>query len=222
MRVLISDSDQVSRGWVRRLLSTSLAYEVVGEASNIEGTIDAAEQVQPDVVVLCLSTDSEQGLIPRLVDGTGIAVILVVVTSDGRAVWRGVNQGASGYLLKDRLASELSLGLAAMEAGGLFLSPPLARQLVDYLSNRIGPDADGRAASEISRRLLPRERETLRRLAAGQSTWEIAADMSVAESTVRTYVSRTLRKLRLRSRGEAIALAHRTGFHTSAQANAEP
>jgi DNA-binding NarL/FixJ family response regulator len=145
----------------------------------------------------------------------------VAITSDGSQVWSGIHQGASGYLLKDRLANELSLSLAATEAGGLFVSPPLARRLVDYLADRLGPSGDGHAASEIGRRLLPRERETLQRLAAGQSTEEIAADMAVSTSTVRTYVSRTIRKLRLRSRGEAIALAHRSGFHSSGQADTD-
>lgn len=214
MRVLIADSDPASRRWIRRILRESLQYQIVGEVTDGARTVESARQARPDAVVLSHTFTSEDPALPtRLISHAEAAVIMVTVTGAAAAVWRGILSGASGYLLKDRLASELQPALAAAESGGTFVSPPLIRQLVGYLGDRFEASHDGPNATEIVQRLLPRERETLYRLADGRSTEEIAVDMSVATATVRAYVSRVLRKLNLRSRGEAIALAYRSGFY---------
>ncbi|WP_165495323.1 LuxR C-terminal-related transcriptional regulator [Actinomadura roseirufa] len=184
---------------------------------------DVVIRTDPDVVVLSLEVDIEHpNLLSRLISESDVAVILIAVTAGGSAVWRGMAAGVSGYLLKDRLGSELRLALDSAEAGGTFVSPPLVRQLIGYLGDRFGRRPDGRTTAEINRRLLPRERETLYRLAAGQSTEEIAEEMSVASATVRAYVSRMLRKLELRSRGEAIALAYRSGYYSPGSESDRP
>lgn len=214
MRVLVADSDQFVRTFVRRILRDDADFELVGEVGDAEVSLEAARKTDADVVVLndvtCMNCES--GLVTDLVCDVGVAVIFVASVSDGAAMWAGISEGVSAYLLRDRLREELGQGLAAAEAGGIFLSPPLARVLIDYMTYHVTPVSDGQGGFEIDRRLLPRERETLQRLVAGQSTEQIAAEMSVAASTVRTYVSRVLRKIHVGSRGEAIAMAYRTGY----------
>lgn len=218
MRILIFDSDPVGRRLVRRVLAESLVHQVIGEAADAESAIALAGRTQPDVVLLAQTIASDShGLVPQLVSEFDIAVILTAITGRGILVWRGMNDGASGYLLRDRITHELAAALAATEGGGAFISPPLVRQLVGYVGERIEIEHAGPAgpfASDIRQLLLPREQETLRRLAGGQSTTEIARQMSVSTATVRAYVSRILRKLNLESRGGAIALAYRSGFYS--------
>ena len=213
MRILICDPDQVSRNWIHRILNDNPEYQAVADSPDVSSLFEAGKKADADVVVLAAASSGDVQAVSRLVEEAGIAVIVVTVAADGATIWSGINQGISGYLLKDRLSHELCLCLSATEAGGIFLSPPLARLLINYIADQVVVPADAKdSASEIYQRLLPRERETLQRLAAGQSTEQIAAEMSVALSTVRTYVSRVLRKVAVRTRGEAIALAYRTGY----------
>jgi DNA-binding NarL/FixJ family response regulator len=212
MRILVCDPDQVSRNWIHRILNDNPEYQAVADSAEVSSLFEACRKADADVVVLAAASGDGQA-VSRLVEEAGIAVIVVTVATDGATIWSSINQGISGYLLKDRLSHELCLCLSATEAGGIFLSPPLARLLINYIADQVVVPADAKdSASEIYQRLLPRERETLQRLAAGQSTEQIAAEMSVALSTVRTYVSRVLRKVAVRTRGEAIALAYRTGY----------
>jgi DNA-binding NarL/FixJ family response regulator len=216
MRILVIDSETTGRKFVRRMVEENTVHEVVGESADVSDVVEVAARLRPDVAVLCFPAGfNHHRLVSDLTSGASVAVILVTTGSVGSSIWRGMAQGVSGYLLKDRLVGELSLALAATEAGGVFVSPPLVRHLISYLALRLGEDAHSVDANEIRRVLLPRERETLHRLAAGQSTEEIAVEMAVTTPTVRVYVSRVLRKLDLRSRGEAIALAYRSGFYLS-------
>ncbi|MEV4760414.1 response regulator transcription factor [Micromonospora sp. NPDC049559] len=218
MQVLVADADPVGRKLVRKILDRQVDHELVGEVDDLGRALDMARQEQPDVVVLSntlLSDDRND--IPAFIADTASAIVLIAVTGTGAMVWRGMSRGASGYLLKDRLVNDLPQALVAAESGGAFVSPPLTKQLIGYLADRFeSEEYDGLTAADIARILLPRERETLLRLAGGESTEEIAAIMSVTTATVRAYVSRILRKLGLRSRGEAIALAYRSRYYTPA------
>lgn len=215
MRVLIVDPDPVSRRRLRRILRENDSCELVGETADEKGLAQLVDRSDPDVVVLSQEiTSADEAMVSWLAGEVGIAVILVAVSSGGPTVWRGISDGAVGYLLRDRLVSELEPAIGAAEAGGIFVSPPLTKQLIRYMDDRFGEGRDEQQdLGEIMQSLLPREQETLYRLAAGQSTEEIAKEMSVAVATVRAYVSRILTKLGLRSRGEAVALAFRSGFY---------
>lgn len=215
MRILVIDPDPACRRLVRRVIIESLIHEVIGEAADADSAIVAASRTRPDVVLLAQAIASDdRTLVAHLVSEMDIAVILTAIACCGALVWQGMSDGASAYLLRDRLTCELDAALAAVENGGAFISPPLVRQLIGYVGKRLGVERAGRCASDIQQRLLPREQETLRRLASGQSTQEIARQMGVSAATVRAYVSRILRKLDLESRGGAIALAYRSGFYS--------
>ncbi|MER7568310.1 response regulator transcription factor [Streptomyces sp. NPDC097941] len=213
MKVLVIDSDAASRRWIRHILEESPAYEVAGETGDTSEALDISRRLTPDFVLLSDEAASDAPtLISELASVLEATVILVAVASAGQTVWLGISAGARGYLLKDRLHGELRTALDSAQAGGTYVSPPLVRKLVQFLNERFSTYDEGFTTDEIGERLLPREYETLCRLAAGQSTDEIAESMSVATATVRAYVSRVLRKFGLRSRGEAIALAYRSGI----------
>ncbi|MBO4207822.1 LuxR C-terminal-related transcriptional regulator [Micromonospora echinofusca] len=217
MLVLVADTDPTGRKLVRKIVERCPGQEVVGEADDLHAAASVARDVHADAIVLAsaMLTDGRTD-VGDLVHRTDAAVILTAISGTGAAVWSGLSGGASGYLLRDRLANDLPQALIAAEAGGAFVSPPLTRQMIGYMADRLVDEEAGVSAASIADLLLPRERETLLRLADGQSTEEIAAIMSVTTATVRAYVSRILRKLGLRSRGEAIALAYRSRFYSPA------
>ncbi|MFI2352208.1 LuxR C-terminal-related transcriptional regulator [Streptomyces sp. NPDC019443] len=219
MKVLLVDTDAASRRWMRRILEESLSYELAGETGDPAEALEISRRLSPDFVLLADEVASDApSLVSELASVLEATVILIAVASAGQTVWLGISAGARGYLLKDRMHGELRTAMDSAQAGGTYVSPPLVHKLVQFLNERFSSYQEGFTTDEIGERLLPREYETLCRLAAGQSTDEIAESMSVATATVRAYVSRVLRKFGLRSRGEAIALAYRSGICAPGQA----
>lgn len=215
MHVIVVDANPVGRKLMRKILDNCPGHDVIGEADGIESALDIARQENPDVVILANTLMSDEWRdVTGIIADTEAAIVLVAGACTGPMVWRGMSAGASGYVLKDGLANDLPQALVAAEAGGAFVSAPLTKQLIGYIADRFEVEHEGLSAADISQLLLPRERETLLRLAGGESTEEIAAGMFVTSATVRAYVSRILRKLGLRSRGEAIALAYRSRFYS--------
>lgn len=211
LRILVADPDPAGR----ELLAEAAGPAVIGEVGDCRSVLAAVGQIRPEVVILAQALASHlHGLVFRLVSKLDTAVILTAVTAEGGDVWSAMDEGASGYLLRDRLACELAPAIRAAEAGGAFVSPTLVPGLISYISDVMSFGYIRSPALDIEQRLLPREKETLYRLADGQSTEQIAMQMGVAAATVRAYVSRLMRKLNLESRGGAIALAYRSGFYS--------
>ncbi|MEU8420162.1 response regulator transcription factor [Micromonospora sp. NPDC048835] len=215
MHVIIADSDAIGRRLIRKVVDNLPDHDVIGEGESLGQATDSVRQRRPDVLVLS-STLLAEGpqTVGELIDRTEAALVVVAVGGSGSSVWHGMSGGASGYVLRDRLPNDLPQALGAAEAGNAFVSAPLARQMIGYLADCFDNGYDGPSRSDVIRALLPRERETLQRLAGGESTGEIAEAMSVTTATVRAYVSRILRKLRVRSRGEAVVVAYRSRFYS--------
>ncbi|MEG3635400.1 response regulator transcription factor [Micromonospora palythoicola] len=215
MQVIIADSDAMGRRLIRKVVDNLTDHDVIGEGDSLGQATDSARQRRPDVLVLSSNLlANDRRTVGELIAWTEAALVVVAVNGSGSTVWQGMSGGASGYVLRDRLASDLPQALGAAEAGNAFVSAPLARQMIGYLAGFMDNNYDGPSRSDVIRALLPRERETLQRLANGESTEEIAAAMSVTTATVRAYVSRLLRKLGVRSRGEAVAVAYRSRFYS--------
>jgi DNA-binding NarL/FixJ family response regulator len=210
LRILVADPDPAGR----EQLAAAAGPAVIGEVGDCRSVLAAVGQVQPQVVILAQAFASHlHGLVFRLVSKLDAVVIMTAITADGGDVWSAMDEGASGYLLRDRLAFELVPAIRSAQAGGAFVSPPLVPSLISYISDVMSFGYVRSSALCIEERLLPREKETLYRLADGQSTEQIAVQMGVAAATVRAYISRLMRKLDLESRGGAIALAYRSGFY---------
>lgn len=216
VRVMIVDRNVQSRRRLRSALMQIAACELVCEVTDPTSARDSAVRSGAEVVLLSELLPTERdNLVTGLVAGAEVSVFVIDASSSADDVWMTLKNGASGFLLTEHLDEELEHALLSARTGGLSISPPLLKQLTTYLADCLDGRYSGIEVAEIQRRLLPREQETLSRLAAGESTDEMASHMYVASGTVRAYVSRILHKLELRNRGEAVIVAHRSGFFST-------
>jgi DNA-binding NarL/FixJ family response regulator len=209
--VLVVDDHAVVRRGLRAFLDSEPDLEVVGEA---EGGAQALELLarlgsegRPHVVVMDLQMDPLDGIeSTREIRSRYSEVEVVALTSFGEEerVHAALEAGASGYLLKDSDADELSAAIRAAHRGELPLDPAIARSATSSLraESREGPEAE----------LTARELEILRLLGGGKSNKEIAAELQISERTARTHVSSILGKLHLTSRTQAALWAVREGL----------
>jgi DNA-binding NarL/FixJ family response regulator len=212
IRVLVVDDHAVVRRGLLAFLESESDLAVVGEAEGGDEALDLLARLDsegrlPDVVVMDLKMAPVDGIVStREIRTRYIGVEVVALTSFGEEgrVYAALEAGASGYLLKDSDASEVSAAIRAAHRGELQLDPAVARRLT--LSLRAG--RPGAAAGNLT----AREREILRLLGAGEANKEIAAELSISERTVRTHVSNILGKLGLSSRTQAVLWAIREGL----------
>jgi two-component system, NarL family, response regulator LiaR len=204
IRILIVDDHSVVRQGLRMFLSTDLGMEVVGEASNGSEAVAQAESLQPDVVLMDLLMPGMDG-----VQAIGIIrqrfphVEVIALTSvlEDHAVVSAIRAGAIGYLLKDTESDELIKAIRAAAAGQVQLSPKAAERLMREIR-----------APESPEKLTGREMDVLRALAEGRSNKEIAGELGLGETTVKTHVSNILMKLGLPSRTQAALYAVKIGL----------
>ena len=208
--VLVDDQDLVRAG-VRRVLEGEPGFTVVadtGDASAVMGLL-AASPV--DVVVLDLNMPGRDGFdVLREIRAAGLPVrVLVLSLHDEPAyVARAVRDGANGYLLKDTAVQELPAAIRAVMAGGGFYSPRAQQALGEAM--RAGAEPHEKPLE----RLTAREIEVLRRVAAGQPSKAIAADLEISVRTVETHRANLMRKLELRSVAELTRFAIEQGLLT--------
>ncbi len=215
IRVVIVDDHAVVRRGLLAFLETEPDLEVVGVAG---GGAEALAQLEnldglPDVVLMDLRMEPMDGIeATRQIRSRYADVEVVALTSFGEnaRVQAALEAGASGYLLKDADAGEVTAAIRAAHRGELQLDPAIARRLMSTL----------RPATSRPEELTARELEVLRLLAEGRANKEIAAALSLSERTARTHVSSILAKLGLNSRTQAALWAVREGFvDVSAQPN---
>ena len=139
------------------------------------------------------------------------ATRVVILTTFGldEYVYESLRAGASGFLLKDAPADQLVAGIRVVAAGDALLAPAVTRRLIEEFARRPTPPPEGPA--ELAE-LTAREREILTLIARGLTNTEIAADLVLGESTVKTHVGNILSKLALRDRVQAVVLAYETGL----------
>jgi DNA-binding NarL/FixJ family response regulator len=210
--VLIVDDHAVVRRGLLAFLDSEPDLEVIGEAAGGAHALEllarlASEGRQPHVVVMDLQMEPLDGIeSTRQIRSRYSDVDVVALTSFGEneRVHAALEAGASGYLLKDSDADEVSAAIRAAHRGELPLDPAIARGLATSLRSESGggPDAE----------LTARELEVLRLLGAGKTNKEIAAELQIGERTARTHVSNILRKLDLASRTQAALWAVRQGL----------
>jgi DNA-binding NarL/FixJ family response regulator len=208
----VVDDHAVVRRGLLAFLDSEPDLEVVGEAEGGAQALEllarlASEGREPDVVLMDLKMEPLDGIeSTRQIRSRHSEVDVVALTSFGEdeRVHAALEAGASGYLLKDSDADEVSAAIRAAHRGELPLDPAIARGLTSSLrsESRAGPDAE----------LTARELEVLRLLGAGKANKEIAAELQISERTARTHVSSILSKLDLTSRTQAALWAVREGL----------
>ena len=210
IRVVVVDDQGIVRRGIKALLATEPDLEVVGEASDGEEALGLLERLRPDVALMDLMMPGVDGLeaIRRLAERdlpTRIIVLTSFATDEN--VFPAIKAGALGYLLKDSDPEDLVRAIRQVHRGEPSLHPEIARKVLLEL-NRPAERQQPRTVDPLT----PRELDVLKLVASGLSNQEIAEQLVVGETTVRTHVSSVLGKLQLASRTQAALYALREGY----------
>ncbi|MFE3329329.1 response regulator [Streptomyces sp. NPDC059176] len=209
IRVLIADDQAMVREGFSVLLNAMPDIEVIGEAVNGREAVSQVAALRPDVVLMDIRMPELSGIeaTREIVAADADAKVLVLTTFDlDEYVYQALRAGASGFLLKDASARQLAEGVRVVAAGEALLAPTVTRRLITEFS-RISVSPRPPALAQIGD-LTERETEVLVLIAQGLSNAEIAEHLVVAESTIKTHVSRILVKLGLRDRTQAAVFAY--------------
>jgi DNA-binding NarL/FixJ family response regulator len=212
IRLLIADDDGLVRGGLRTLLASEPDLAVVGEAEDGFAAVRAAQELDPDVVLMDVRMPRLDGIeATRRVVAAGRARVLVVTTFEhDDYVYEALAAGASGFVLKRAQPDELAQAVRIVAAGESLVLPQLTRALIERnVRARAGADDDG---AGVRAALTEREAEILRLVARGMSNADIAGELVVAVHTVKTHVARILAKLGVRDRTQAVVVAYESGF----------
>jgi len=210
--VLVVDDDALMRAGLRAVLSSDDTIAVVGEVADGAETAERARALRPDVVLMDVRMPGRDGIsaTPEVIAAAPEARVLILTTFEqDDYVFGALEAGASGFLLKRAPPEELIAAVHAVAAGDSLLSPSVTRTVIDRLA-RVRPA--GNPCDAGLEELTPREREVLGLVARGLSNAEIAAELVIEESTVKTHVKRVLMKLALRDRVQAVIYAYETGL----------
>ena len=212
IRILLVDDQQLIRMGFRMVLEAEPEFSVVGEAANGAEAIEAVRELAPDVVLMDVRMPRLDGIAAttQIVRAHPASRIIVLTTFDlDEYAFGALAAGASGFLLKDVQASELTAAIRAVHSGDATLSPRVTRRMLELFGGRL-PNAAGADDAALAT-LTDRERDVFAAIGAGMTNSEIAAALFVSESTVKTHVGRVLAKMGARDRVQAVILAHRLG-----------
>jgi len=210
---LLVDDDDLMRAGLRSVLSSDETIEVVGEAGDGREAVDRVRELRPDVVLMDIrmpNLDGISGTREVLAVRPEAKVVILTTFEEDDYIFGALSAGASGFLLKRTSPEELIHALHTVAAGDSLLSPSVTRRVIERMAGQPAPDTSSSALDELT----PRERDVLELVARGLSNNEIAADLVIEESTVKTHVKRILMKLRLRDRVQAVIFAYESGVTT--------
>jgi DNA-binding NarL/FixJ family response regulator len=217
IRVILVDDQPLLRTGFKMILEAEPDIAVVGEAGDGEQAIEQVRVLQPDVVLMDIRMPRMDGvqatrhIVAAGQDAAHAPRVLVLTTFDlDEYVVEALRAGASGFLLKDVPADDLIEAIRVIASGDALLAPSVTRRLLDMYAARL-PSAESPTPDSLST-LTEREVEVLRLVARGMSNAEIAAELYVSETTVKTHVGHVLTKLGLRDRVQAAVYAYESGL----------
>jgi DNA-binding NarL/FixJ family response regulator len=231
IRVLLVDDQALVRAGFRMILDAEEDIEVVGEASDGEQAVFSAQQFKPDVILMDVRMPNMDGIeaTRKIVaaDGANGAAsasedadpaldrprVLMLTTFElDEYVYESLRAGASGFLLKDVPADQLVAGIRVVAEGEALLAPSVTKRLIsDFSAARAAKAMEENPPAGLNE-LTTREMEVFKLIARGMSNSEIAGELVVSETTVKTHVARILMKLGLRDRVQAVVLAYESGL----------
>ena len=215
IRVLIVDDQALVRAGFRMILESEPGIEIVGEAADGQEALEAARELKPDVVLMDIRMPNLDGLeaTRRLNEGasTGPRVLMLTTFDLDEYVYEALRAGASGFLLKDTPPEQLVSAIHVVASGDALLSPSITKRVIEEFIQR-PPSTVSATPPPGLQELTARELEVLGFMARGLSNAEIAKDLFVSETTVKTHVARILMKLGLRDRVQAVVFAYESGL----------
>jgi DNA-binding NarL/FixJ family response regulator len=212
-RVIVADDQELVRTGFALILDTEPDIEVVGEAHDGAQAVALVAELSPDVVLMDIRMPELDGIeaTRRIVSQTARTRVVILTTFDlDEYVFDALHAGASGFLLKDVPAEQLVHAIRVVARGDALLAPTITRRLIEEFT-AVPPVRPVPAALD---RLSAREEEVFKLLARGLSNREIADQLFVGETTIKTHVNRILTKLGLRDRLQAVVLAYESGVVT--------
>ncbi|MEC1154299.1 response regulator transcription factor [Cytobacillus horneckiae] len=211
IKILLCDDHAVVRMGLKMLLNTDEEMEVIGEASEGDEGIRQAMELKPDVVVMDLSMPhGKDGLsatseLKKLLPET--AILILTMHDDDEYLFRAIQAGASGSILKSAPHDELLSAIRSVAGGNAYLHPSATKRLMEeYIGNVNKGDAD------LFNLLSDREKEVLALIAKGYSNKEIAEKLIISVKTVETHKSNLMEKLQMKTRPELVAYALKKGL----------
>jgi len=204
IRILIADDHGVLRAGLRALLNSEPDFQVVGEAADGQTAARLAEELRPDVALLDLSMPGLDGIqVTRQLKQTlpETRTLILTVHEDEGLLREAIKAGASGYIVKRAVESELISAIRAICAGSLYVHPSLTRALLKEISPSLVPDENP------SEPLTAREIEVLRLIAQGHTNRQVADVLHISVRTVESHRANLMSKLGLSSRAELVRYA---------------
>jgi DNA-binding NarL/FixJ family response regulator len=220
IRVLVADDQSMVRAGFRMLLAGEEDIEVVAEASNGLEAVDKAARFKPAVVLMDIRMPELDGLqaTRRILAADDAARILILTTFDlDEYVYEALRAGASGFVLKDDSPEQLLAAIRTVAGGDALLSPAITKRVIQKFARTPRPSPP-KELDDLSER----EREVFRLIARGLSNAEIAQELYISETTVKTHITHILQKLNLRDRVQAVVLAYQTGVFDGDRGSATP
>ena len=211
LRILLAEDHETVREGLRLIVNAQPDMEVVGEAADGRAAVARAQALAPDVVVLDVSMPVLNGL--KATEALqqscpGVKVLTLTRHAEAGYLRELLRAGASGYVLKQSRSSELLRAIRAVAAGGNYLDPAVASEVVRDYGRRKSARTGGAGADALS----TRESQVLRLVASGHSNKEIAARLELGVKTVETHKANAMEKLGLRSRIDVVRFAALQGW----------
>jgi DNA-binding NarL/FixJ family response regulator len=213
IKVLIADDQALVRAGFTMILDAEGDIDVVGEASDGREAVREVQRLRPDVVLMDIRMPEQDGIeatrqLVAAANGEGPRILRLTTFDLDEYVYEALRAGASGFLLKDTPPEQLVAAIRVVAGGDALLAPSVTKRVIEEFV------AKGRSAQPKPRgldELTAREHEVLILVARGLSNAEIAKELFVSETTVKTHVARVLMKLAIRDRVQAVVLAYEHG-----------
>ena len=214
LSVLIVDDQALVRAGFRMILDAEEDIDVAGEAADGAEALEQAASLRPDVILMDVRMPQMDGIeaTRRLLarDGLETKIVMLTTFDMDEYVYDALRAGASGFLLKDVPPEQLVAGIRAVAQGDALLAPSVTRRVIEEFVRR--PPSSVKTVPPEIEELTPRELDVLQLVAKGLSNAEIAKELFVSETTVKTHVAHVLTKLGVRDRVQAVVLAYECGL----------
>ena len=213
IRVAVIDDQALVRAGFAMVLGHQADIEIVAEGANGHEAIEAARLHRPDVMIMDIRMPEMDGLeaTTRILQEADWPLRIIIVTTfdPDEYIYKALQAGASGFVLKDTPPEDLVAAVHVVAEGGALLSPSVTQRLIGQFATRLS--ADARLAAQIDL-LTQREKDVLLAIASGCNNREISESLFIGAATVKSHVSSILSKLGLRDRAQAVVFAYESGL----------